>query len=200
MSRKREMRAACSRAAVIWSSQRVSRVAFTSSVLGSCICVSGCRVARSIEVSIRRSRNDLPLHGGNVLPTELLAGAESPLARDQLVARPASIGAAYDDGLQEPDLFDRRYELVERSRVDGLSGLERIGFDVLDGQLDQAAFALGLFARRPEESLEPSAEATSSSGGFRHAGTSGGTGGGSDSIAGRLGDGGTSCSTRRISS
>ena len=44
------------RAAVIASSKRASRVALTSSTLGSCICVSGWRVAFSIAASRRRSR------------------------------------------------------------------------------------------------------------------------------------------------
>jgi hypothetical protein len=56
MSRNRSIRDVWVSASEIWSSKRASRVTLTSSALGSCIWVSGCRVAFSMAVSSRRSR------------------------------------------------------------------------------------------------------------------------------------------------
>src|SRR2546426_1118147 len=100
-------------------------------------------------------------------------------------------------------MLRRELELLEGARVNRLAGLERVRLDVLDGEFDEAAFSLCLLASRPKQRLETTAEAASSCGGFRHAGTSGGGSGGiggSCSIAGRLGEGGAACSTRRINS
>ena len=62
------MGAGSANAAVIASSKRVSRVALTSSTLGSFISVKGWRVALSIEVSMRRSRGVTKLIAAPVRP------------------------------------------------------------------------------------------------------------------------------------
>src|SRR3989449_1069635 len=137
----------------------------------------------------------LALARGNSLPAERLAGAQPPLARDQLVAAvaPPSGDRAHDDGLEQTSLADRGLELLEGGGIDVLARLERGGPDLADGQLDETALALGLVARRAEQRFETPAEATASCGDFGHAGTSG-----SGSAAGRAGE--SACSTRRISS
>ena len=95
--------------------------------------------------------------------------------------------------MQQSGLLNRRLELLQRDRIHVAARLVRVGMDLADGKLDQAAFALGFVARGTEQGFEPAAQATTSCRCVGHAGTSG-----SGSMA--AGAGAPARSTRRISS
>src|ERR1041385_686446 len=122
----------------------------------------------------------------DVCSSDLIAGAQPPLAGDQLeptVGAPGGGGLPHHDRLQQTRLPDRRGKLVERGGIDVAAWLEGVGADVGDGQLDEAALALRFLARGSQQGFEASAETTASRDGFRHAGTSG-----SGSAAGGAGE------------
>src|SRR5207302_2216859 len=130
----------------------------------------------------------LALDGGDLLPAERLAGAQPSFAGDQLESAIARTTATdgrlpHHDRLEQTRFADRRRELVERGGVDVAAWLVRVGADLGDGQLDETALALRLLAGGSQQGFEPSAEATATRDGFRHAGTSG-----SGSAAGGVGE------------
>src|SRR5258705_12754776 len=109
------------------------------------------------------------LYRRKAFPSELVAGAQPPFAGDQLERTIPTGRLSNHDRLQQSRLFDRGNELLERRGIYRSAGLEWVRPNIFDGQLDQTPFPLGFLPTRPEQRLEPSAKAASSSGGLRHA-------------------------------
>ena len=138
---------------------------------------------------------DLAPDRGDPLPAEGLAGAQPPLAGDQLITLVGARGS-HHHRLQQPGLADRRLQLFEGHGIDVAARLKGVRANVGDRQFDEAALALGFLASRSQQGLEAPTETTATCNGFRHAGTSG-----TGSAAGEAGKGGAAmCSTRPISS
>ena len=92
---------------------------------------------------------DFPFDGRDPLPAQRLTGAQAALPGDQLEA--SAVGQwAHHDRLQQPGLLDRGLELLQRHRIHVAARLVGIGMDFADGELDQAALALGFLARGSE--------------------------------------------------
>ena len=113
----------------------------------------------ALEVLDQRKRQDRPVvdvacDGRDLLPPQGLAGPEAALTGDQLEAAGTTGGRADHHRLHQTHLLDRGLQLLEGRGVDVLPGLERVGFDVGNQQLAQAALTLRLLACRSEERLE----------------------------------------------
>ena len=72
----------------------------------------------------------------NAVETRLLRRTPATLTSDEFVVRSLALATTNDDRLEESDLLDRMHELCERVGVEDLTGLARIGDDVVGGDLD----------------------------------------------------------------
>ena len=100
--------------------------------------------------------------GGDLVELGLDAGAEPALAGDELVAQP---DGADEDRLEHPVLAERVGQRRDLGGVELAAGLERVGVDLIDGEVDQ----LGRLERAglesafltPEQGFQAASEATS---------------------------------------